>query len=116
MSLHEIEIERMRKEKENLERELEKAELETTNAKVRRKIDYLKAPPIIFPSTDQSKPIPQYTSHSVMKTQPTMPMNTIPPLNQYARINQNNPAFSFNAAPINQIPLVHPPNQSNQVS
>ncbi|XP_059078219.1 uncharacterized protein LOC131876760 [Cryptomeria japonica] len=56
MSLHEVEIEKMRKEKENLQRELEKFELEATNAEVRRKIDYLKAPPITFPSTDQSYP------------------------------------------------------------
>lgn len=64
LSAHEKEIDRMRKEKGDLQRELEKAELEAVNQEVKRKISYLKAPPIIFPSVDPSKPLLHPTAPS----------------------------------------------------
>lgn len=57
-STHETKIERMRREREDLQRELEKVELEVANEEVKRKINYLKAPPTIFPSIDPNKPLP----------------------------------------------------------
>lgn len=55
--------------------ELEKAELEAVNQEVKRKINYLKAPPITFPSEDLSKPNPQHISFPQANTQPTVHAN-----------------------------------------
>lgn len=68
-------MERMRKEKEDLQMELEKAELEAANQEVKRKINYLKAPPITFPSEDLSKPNPQHISLPQGNTQPAVHTN-----------------------------------------
>lgn len=88
----------MRREREDLQRELEKDKLEATNKEVKIKIDYLKAPSIIFPSTDPNKPPPQHVSHPVVKIQLTLPVNIVL-VNQVPSINQNN-----------QVPITHGPN------
>ncbi|XP_059077179.1 uncharacterized protein LOC131876288 [Cryptomeria japonica] len=86
---HEREMERMRKEKEDLQMELEKAELEAANQEVTRKIGYLKAPPIMFPLEGLNKPIPQQVSLPPVKIQPTLPIN-IETVSQAPIINHNN--------------------------
>lgn len=78
MTLHEIEVERTRKENENLQRELEKAEIEALNVEFKGKIHFLKAPPIIFPPIDQSNFTSQHTSASLLNTQPMMQTNATP--------------------------------------
>lgn len=70
LSAHAREMERMRKEKEDLQMELEKAELEAANQEVKRKIGYLKAPHIIFPSEDLNKLVPQQVSLPLLKFSP----------------------------------------------
>lgn len=76
LSAHEREMERMRKEKEYLQMELDKVELEVANQEVKRKISYLKAPPIMFPSVDLNKPIPHQASLPPVKIQPNLPIST----------------------------------------
>lgn len=98
LSTHEREMERMRKEKEDLQMELEKAELEATNQEVKRKINYLKAPPISFPSADLNKPVPQQASLPPVKIQSVLPISTV--LVNITPVNNQG----------NQIPLTHGPN------
>lgn len=91
---HEREMERMRKEKEDLQMELEKVELEAANQEVKRKINYLKAPPITFPSEDLSKPNPQHISFPQVNTQPAVHTNIasasqIPSNKQYTQTSQS---------------------------
>lgn len=68
MMLHEIELERIRKTNEDLQRELEKAEIEALNVEFRRKIRCLKDPPITFPPIDHSNPTSQHTFASLLNT------------------------------------------------
>lgn len=78
-----------------MQRELERVELEAANEEVKRKINYLKAPPIIFPSVDPNKPLPQHASHPPVKIQSSLPVSIVP-VSQVPITNQSN-----------QVPLTH---------
>lgn len=99
MMLHEIEVERVRKENEDLKRELEKAEIEALNTKFRRKIRCLKAPAI---REDHSNPTSQHTSTSLLNTQPMIQMNAIPLVNQSQIAAPSSSAIPSSAIPTNQ--------------
>lgn len=102
MMLYEVEVERVRKENEDLKRELEKAGIEALNVEFRRKMRSLKAPAITFPPEDHINHTSQHTYASLLNTQPMIQMNAIPPVNQSQIAAPSNYAIPSSVIPANQ--------------